>query len=362
MSEMKKTINPMDDDSALSNEASAWFLLLRNDEVSAGDFARWREWVNASPAHTKAFDRVSEFWKKSDGLKDLPWPSDDDLENDEYDGSDDLPVPHAQTIRSWRNRLRAFAQIAAMLLVVAAATMVAAPRFQTLQPATPGFYETSIAEHETIQLKDGSKIVLGAMSKVAVNYTSGQRNITLVSGEAFFDVAKDPIRPFVVDAGPRSVRAIGTAFNINFREQSLAVSVVEGTVSIAVQQTEKPVNVAPAAQETGPDALLLDDGQELIVSRADDGEEIRAFNTEIVTSWRTGKLTYIGEPLENVIADLNRYSSRKIVVAEDAINIMRFTGTVFNNDIDHWLDGLDKAFPVRIIFVDDRDLVLITST
>ena len=351
----------MDDDSALSKEAAAWFLRLRNDEVSAGDFARWREWVNASPAHTQAFDRVSEFWKKSDGLKDLPWPSDNDLENDDYDGSDDLPLPQSQTIRGWRNRLRAFAQIAAMVLVVAAATMIAAPRFQTQQVATPDIYETSVAEHETIKLRDGSKIVLGAMSKVAVNYTPDQRDIALLSGEAFFDVAKDPARPFVVAAGTRSVRAVGTAFNINFSEQSLAVSVVEGTVSIASQQKRKPIDAAPAAQGPRPDALLLDDGQELIVSRADDGEEVRPFNTEIVTSWRTGKLTYIGEPLENVIADLNRYSSQKIVVAEDAINIMRFTGTVFNNDIDHWLNGLDKAFPVRIIFVDDRDLVLITS-
>lgn len=356
---MTKTTNPTDDDSALSNEAAAWFLRLRNDEVSAGDFARWREWVNASPAHTDAFDRVSEFWKKSDTLTNLPWPTDNDLEIDEYDGREDLPLPQPQTVHSTRGRLRAFAQIAAMLLVVAAATMIAAPRLRMQQAITPDIYETSIAEHETIQLKDGSKIVLGAMSKVAVDYTPGRRNISLLSGEAFFEVAKDPMRPFVVAAGPRSVRAVGTAFNINFSEQSLAVSVVEGTVSIAAQQKGKPVN---ASREPGPDALLLDDGQELIVSRADDGEEIRAFSTEIVTSWRTGKLTYIGEPLENVIADLNRYSSRKIVVAEDAINIMRFTGTVFNNDIDNWLDGLDKAFPVRIIFVEDRDLILITST
>lgn len=361
MSEMKKTTNPIDDDNALSNEAAAWFLRLRNDEVSAGDFARWREWVNASPAHTQAFDRVSEFWKKSARLTDLPWPSDDDLENDDYDGREDLPLPQSQTAPGWRSRLQIFAKIAAMLLVVAAATMIAAPRFQTQDVTVSDFYETSVAEHETIQLKDGSKIALGAMSKVAVDYTIGQRNIALLSGEAFFDVAKDPMRPFVVAAGARSVRAVGTAFNINVSEQSLAVSVVEGTVSIAAQQTEKRTNTVRILHEQEPDALLLDDGQELIVSREDDGEEIRAFSTEIVTSWRTGKLTYIGEPLENVIADLNRYSSRKIVVAEDAINIMRFTGTVFNNDIDHWLDGLDKAFPVRIIFVDDRDLVLITS-
>ena len=362
MNEMTNKTKHVDEDSTLSEEAAAWFLRIRDDEVSAGDFAQWREWVNTSPAHTEAFDRVSQFWKQSDALTNLPWPSDDELHNDNYDGAENLPLPQSlgNTHRK-RRRLWIFAQIAATLILVASAGLFVSPRPGEPQSSTPTAYETQIAEHETIKLKDGSTIVLGAMSKVAVDYTAGQRNIALISGEAFFDVAKDPSRPFVVTAGPRSVRAVGTAFNINFSEQSLAVSVVEGTVSVAALNSARPSRKALAASPAEPNSFLLDDGQELIVSTADDEEEIRTFSAEIVTSWRNGKLTYIGEPLETVIADLNRYSNRKIVVAEDEINMMRFTGTVFNNDISHWLDGLDKAFPVRIIFVEDRDFILITA-
>lgn len=361
MKNMNNRADTRDSDGALTNEAAAWFLRIRNDEVSAEDFAQWREWVNSSPAHTEAFDRVSEFWKRSDSMKDLPWPSDEELDNDNYDGIEGLVPPKSRKMSRWRS----LAQVAAMLALVAAAGLIAAPRFLAPQNSTPDIYETNVAEHQTIDLNDGSKIVLGAMSQVAVDYTSAERNITLMSGEAFFDVAKDPSRPFVVAAGPRSVRAVGTAFNINFSEQVLAVSVVEGTVSIAAMQTNEIVTAAPAADtpksNVQSNSFLLDDGQELIVSTSDNAEEIRTFSADVVTSWRTGKLTYIGEPLEKVIADLNRYSDRKILVTEDAINIMRFTGTVFNNDIGHWLDGLDKAFPVRIIFVEDSDLVLIAS-
>ena len=149
MNEMKKRTEHFHEDNALSEEATAWFLRLRNDEVSAGDFARWREWVNTSPANTEAFDRDLEFWKRSEALEDLPWPSDDELDSDNYDGSEDLLLPQSQNKRRGKqSRLRTFAQIAAMLLLVASVGLLAAPRFRLPQTQMPVLYETNVAEHQ----------------------------------------------------------------------------------------------------------------------------------------------------------------------------------------------------------------------
>ncbi len=359
---MKNEIKIANPGKKLTEEATEWFLRIYSDEIAAGDFSSWRDWINRSPAHAEAFDSVSEFWQQSEQVNDLPWPSESELEQDHYDGKAALPVfQHSDVHNSQRSWILASAQVAAVLVLSFGLLFVAIQDLGFPAQKSQIVYETGIAEHKAVDLNDGSQILLGAKSKILIDYTLSERNITLKSGEAFFDVAKDETRPFIVTAGLRSIEAVGTSFNINLNNQDTAVSVIEGVVSISVSPSAltagekvEPVPMTPL--------FMLNAGQELVASTSGFDDVVRPFNADAVTSWRIGRHVFVGKPLETVIANLNRYSDQKIVIAEDEIKGVLFTGTVFNDNISDWLDGLDKAFNVRIINVKDDDLILIASS
>ena len=119
-----------------------------------------------------------------------------------------------------------------------------------------GIYETRIGEQNSITLVDGSVIQLNTDSHIQVNYEKNQRSIVLMAGEAHFEVAKDPSRPFVVKAGDGMVRAVGTAFTVRINPEALKVIVTEGKVALAAATKVLPatteLDTTPTAQpQTG---------------------------------------------------------------------------------------------------------------
>jgi transmembrane sensor len=195
---------------------------------------------------------------------------------------------------------------------------------------------------------DGSHATLSSDSQIQVAWSRRQRHIDLVHGEAYFTVAKDPRKPFVVEAGGRQVVAVGTRFSVRRDGDLLRVVVTEGVVRL------EPAG----ADGSGTSSTLLPAGS---VAQADrNGMLVRTLplaQAEQYLDWRGGYVSFHNTPLAAAVSEMNRYSVRKIVVADPAIAGIPLGGNFRWSNTDAFVHLLVAGFPVRAEQRGDRILL-----
>jgi transmembrane sensor len=209
-------------------------------------------------------------------------------------------------------------------------------------------YQSDKGMNLPIVLDDDSKITLGADSKITVSYTEHHRHILLNYGEAYFDVAKDPSRPFTVDSGNRSVTALGTEFNISRQSVRSVVTVTEGKVIVEPESDKYDGRMTSSVfyKKLKTDTFL-EAGQRISYDEKNI-TTVESVDVNAHASWRNGTLKYINENLGFVIEDINRYSKTPIVVDDKRILELRYSGTIFVDGIDSWVKSLSHIFPVDV--------------
>ncbi|HEY4368822.1 MAG TPA: FecR domain-containing protein [Steroidobacteraceae bacterium] len=204
-------------------------------------------------------------------------------------------------------------------------------------------YATAVGGTGTSVLPDGSKVELGAGSRITTFYTAKLRSVSVDAGEAYFSVTKDPLRPFLVTAGNMHVTAVGTAFNVRRHPGRVVVAVSEGKVRL-------DSNAGGQAQPAGSDdSMRLVAGEQAVYSSASGSVTIAKIRAADVASWRSGVLKYVHEPLGSVVADLSRYYHKRIVINDAALSDLPFTGTVFSAKIDDALRAFEAVFPLQVV-------------
>lgn len=214
-------------------------------------------------------------------------------------------------------------------------------------------YLTSVGEKSVIELPDSSVLTLNTDSLVKVHFTAMTRKLTLVKGEAHIKVAHNKKRKLIFSAGDKSFIAVGTAFNLQYDNQSaLELIVTEGKVAISdagISETVETLFTQPITNE----ALLVNAGERVIIPPKDTTEhnEITKENVakEInkTLAWHEGKLIFKGETLEEVIAEMSRYSKIDIEFKDDHLRNIRIGGRFKTGDIDGLLDILDEQFNIK---------------
>jgi transmembrane sensor len=298
-------------------EASAWFARQRVSPLSEADAAEFAGWLKADPANTAAWSDFERLWGRVEAVRDDP----------------KILAIREEARRRAARRVgarygRRFAAALAASVVLGAAIwwglkerveapdgvpVLAHTSAAATAPALTREASTQIGERALLVLADGSKVTLNTDSAVRADYTGRERRLTLVRGEAFFDVAKDPARPFIVTAGSRQVIAVGTAFNVRLQDQQVRVTLVEGTVRIVptVKQRAPVVTLeAGSALVTGPDGI----------------DRVESLDTARATSWRSGKLVFQGDRLADVVAEMNRYSRERLEIADPALEDRKVSG------------------------------------
>ncbi|HYG26178.1 MAG TPA: FecR domain-containing protein [Caulobacteraceae bacterium] len=310
-------------DSQVAAEAREWFVRLLDEDVSAEELGRWQGWLARSPAHRAAYDRVTDAWSLG-GEGRAASPSLAERAADAYDGS--IPVAawkRPRPVRRFRPSL--IAASLAVAVLGGSAVLLNAPAGEA-QAIT-----TMRAEHKESVLADGSKVEVGAMTGVQVRISDDRRDVKLDKGEAFFRVAPDPQRPFVVKTPFGAVTAAGTAFNVDVGADQICITVSEGSVIVRPSGLfAKPVRVEA--------------GQRLIADA--DGVMVAAAPAPV--TWTQGRLEYRGEPLRAVIEDVNRYAERPVVLRDPAVGELAYTGTVRLDAAADWARGLPAAFPLTV--------------
>ncbi len=228
-------------------------------------------------------------------------------------------------------------------------------------------YFTRIGEQRTIELDDGSVITLNTAGQLVVDYRGQVRRILLEHGEAYFEVAEDPKRPFTVDLGVRSVTVAGTAFNIRKDPAHYQVAVIEGAVAIHEVTDEVSASPPPVSAD-GKAVVLSSPGQRRVeqgwVAEFDVSQNrLTAFQPESMDryqEWRSGMLSFYPEPLYQVIQELNRYSRKKILIEDASVMELSVYTTVSIHEINSALDGLEQLLPIEVKRHNDR--IVITAS
>lgn len=327
--------------------ATEWLLRLRDDAASEQDILRWVQWCESDPRNQHAYERAEALWRISGGLA-------GEVSQGELRCPRRGLVPRMRSalisgrygLRKSLREHRPSMAIAMLLVAVIAGGGAWNLRGALQWPLTDDNALIAAAVAESVhhaQLSDGSRIQLAAKSTVAVQYTPQERSLELQGGEAYFTVAPNSQRPFVVTVGDIRVRAVGTAFNIRRAGERIVVTVAEGTVDVY------QAGAGMAASTISERGLRVTAGGEVAWdARATQAPVMAAVDPAEALAWREGRLEYTDEPLAAVIADFNRYSKRPAVISTEAIGHLRFSGTLLTNVTNEWLHALPRLFPVTV--------------
>lgn len=324
-----------DEQERIDREASDWVMLAEERPLTPAEEAALAAWRAADPRHDRTYRAMLRTWGELPALQELAALA----------PLDDMAAPEPAPARTPRFAARRWAAAVTALAAVLLA-LLAVPAL--LNPASES-YATDLAELRRLTLEDGSIVTLGAKSRIEVRIGEGERRVLLKDGEAFFEVAHDPRRPFVVDAGSSLVRVLGTKFDINRASSGVRVAVLEGVVQVS----EK----APAgddAEATAPPRLLRA-GQriELAARPAAPAAVATAapqapLPAQAPGAWREGKLVYDNVRIADLIADVNRYYAPGVTIADPQAGELRITAAFRTDEIESFLEALDRGFPVEV--------------
>ncbi|HEV2598083.1 FecR family protein [Sphingopyxis sp.] len=314
---------------ALRSEAAHWFNLQRSGDMTLDDELRFHEWLDQSDAHRDAYRLVDRAWMIAGTI-----PQDPEMLGE--------PEPVAVRRSPWRRYLA----IAASLLLVVTAS------WGVYQMGVPGFggakdqhFRTGVGQTTTVTLPEGSIVTLDSETEMRLHESPRERRVDLVGGRAFFRVAADPSRPFIVNAGGKSVRAIGTAFEVSFEHGNMVVTLAEGKV-----------RVEEAAAGTGSGTDMAPGGQ--LVIGADHNWTLRRVDVAKETSWTEGRLIFMRDPLSEAVAEMNRYSTRKLAFKDGKIPDKQVVGVFEAGDVDGFVKAMELNDIARRVSTTDDEILL----
>jgi transmembrane sensor len=181
-------------------------------------------------------------------------------------------------------------------------------------------YSTDIGEIRRVPLADGSLAAINTNTEIAVDLQPDRRSVRLDRGEAWFQVAKDPARPFVVMAGAARVRAVGTAFSVRRRAMGIEVLVTEGVVEVWSGKAGATRRVSAGNQifvsDTAGPAKALH----------------RPLEMDRALAWREGQIVLDGDTIAAAVSEFNRYNTRKIVITDPQLEGRRIVGWFHTNE------------------------------
>jgi transmembrane sensor len=319
-------------------EAAAWIARLHGPNRTADVEAGFRRWLAEDAEHAAAVELLTDVWEKSARLRRRTF---------EQVASWEFPGFRLSFSRA------AFASFA-IALVAAVATFLYLHTDAVV---------TGVGEQRLLVLDDGTRVYLNTDTEVVTNYDKAARRVELRKGEAMFEVAKRPQWPFIVTAGDRQVRALGTAFVVRREKENVAVTLVEGKVTVSPIGISEdfahhpvPAPFPPREADTqdqdrsGPaekPTITLTPGDRLtfIVAQA---PRIDRPAIEKVTAWQRGKVALDDTPLSDAVAEMNRYSTTRLVVEDPETAAIRVSGIFRAGDQEDFARAVARTYQLEI--------------
>lgn len=343
------------------DQASAWIVRLRSDQVTERDQQDFALWLAQSRDHQAAFDEMMVLWEAMGSDSAQPRestisalmgkvskgnapPASNDCNGVEVD-SPASTVNNKSASKPGRlfglkpiPLIASFGSLAASVVVVALVILGGGPGPLEEPPLERSLYATPVGKQQRFTLEDGSVVELNTNSRVAVSYTDSRRLLQLLQGEAHFDVVPNPERPFVVSTEQGQVTAVGTAFNIqlsmlNSSDTAMVVTVTEG--KIAVDAKRSGLNLAMTV------------GQQTSVDSAGAIAEVENADLPLVTAWREKTLIFRATDLSAALTELNRYLAHPVDVSDPSLLNLAVTGTFSLEEPEATLSAIIESFQLQ---------------
>ncbi len=345
----------------------------RMDDPNAGpiDRAELDVWLHEDPGHAAAYKAIERMWDNTRKMA-----ADPRILKFRYEALAAVAPPDTRgAVKSFSSRLRVIGAVvgarpsrllatASVIAIAVGVALLAQPLLRehgsvekpTLASQKPdaGIFATVVGERSTVALSDGSSVVLDTQSRIDVAYSPEQRHVRLVSGQAWFQVAHNPARPFVVDAADRRITALGTAFDVRLGspEKSVQVTLIEGRV--AVEAIQSPL--ARLVQSAQTRSVLIP-GDSLTVSHA---RPILSHRADVakISGWRQGQVIFEGDTLEAAVAEMNRYSHCQIVLGDTALAKLPVSGVFQAGHSRSFIETVTGYYPIAASEQTDGSVLL----
>lgn len=340
----------MTDSRRIEEAAADWLARRDGDDWSAQDQHALDAWLAASAQHKVAWLRLESAWREAGRLQALaaglpagsPPPrigSGVCVPEGSPDRAPDLrDVAFAPRCRDDRARRGGWRHGMAAALAIVALGSAAWGGWQ-MTGREHGTYASTVGQIQTVTLPDGSTATLSSDSRLELRISRSERHLALVQGEAFFDVARDTRRPFVVETEGRRVAAVGTRFSVRRDADAVRVVVTEGKVRLesraGADGRAQPVALLPAGSvaTAGRNGVLV--------------RSLPVADAERYLEWREGFLTFDDTSLAEAAAEFNRFNTRKLELGDDAVAGLRVGGNFRWSNADGFAHLLEQGFPVR---------------
>lgn len=289
-------------------QALKWLQAVHADDMPEDQLMAYVTWMEADPRNAAEFHRLDQAW----------------IVADVADGHiRDRAVQSAWSDVmgfSWLKPGSRFGwgpAVAVACSIVLIAVFVFSGVFTPTQQLT---IVTAVGEQRDVELPDGTTLSLNTESELIVDYSRDVRTVRLVQGQAFFNVASNPGRPFIVQLNEGNVEVVGTTFDVLKKPDGFSVTVLEGRVAVSPGQA-----VAPNGNIK---TLILKGNQRTDVSLREASLEAVSVDAEAATSWQAGQLVFRGAPLSEVLSELGRYTEQDLRLADAEMETIEFTGVL----------------------------------
>jgi transmembrane sensor len=352
------------------DEASEWFVDFRLGDVNEAERGRFDEWLRRSPEHIRAYMEIAKTYvvlptldpgRKVDVEQLIAYARSEGnvvplgLANHRAQASSGQPDsrPRGRSKIRARTLQRLLLPVgAAMAAIIAGVCAWNLYRYPT--------YKTDTGEQRSITLADGSIVDLNARSKIRVELLQDRREVNLLEGQAFFEIAQDKSRPFIVRSGRLNVRVVGTQFDVNQRRSATTVTVLQGRVVVLPTQSGQTQGKStdlsgaggnPAQEPKRNASVLVSAGEQVVVTGATVPAPKRA-NIQAATAWLERRLVFDGSRLADVAEDFNRYNSRQIVIADPRLEDFHISGIYSSTDPASLIRFLQSQPGVEVVVTD----------
>lgn len=317
---------------ALAREASGW--LASDPESNDGKRIAFTAWLLRSPQHVQAWLELTAFAEEAGQRLGFP-PFGSIMAAVKESDTRLTPCSPMYTPRSSERWRRVAAACSAALLVLSAGAAFGAWWWHE----KPAHYAAAVGEHRTLALEDGSTLHINTRSQVDVFFSSTARHVQLLSGEAMIDVTHDAARPFDVQTGCGTFRALGTSFLVRLvSAERCELLVTTGMVQVS----------PPRRGRSSSGVSLVSAGEQANVGPA--GTLIRGIREHEIArrlAWLRGQLWFENETLAEAVAQFNRYNEEQLVIDDSRLAGVRIGGAFRATDVKRFVEALDKVFGVR---------------
>ncbi|MBU2978558.1 FecR domain-containing protein [Alteromonas sp. C1M14] len=345
----------MEAHSDITAEACAWIAQLETGDCTRADMEAFKEWVSRSPRHAAEIKRMAKLSMSLNSLNDLA------------PAMSEAAKQHRQVMKERRRQPKIWGAALAMSF---AAFAFFAFIFMFSKPIETQQFYTRVGESKAVTLDDGSVVTLNTDSRIEVTFSDDNRIVKLLKGEVYFDVAANKQRPFWVYTNQDRVRVVGTEFLIRYLADNFKLMVTEGIVDVA----KVALNTAASGEEqrvlitqsNNDDSLSLTAGQQIVLPHQRDGAQLSADLISLVSekqqrqelSWQDGFHDFSDMALVDVAAEVSRYIPEQVIVTDDAVKDLKFSGIFRVGEPQVFFDALKLSYGLKVERLDGKTVAI----